>query len=353
MKVVISAFLVFLFTSSAYGISDPGCNDVEVAACDTDNEYNGDNPENLQGNWLKLKRLANIELDDWTGQNIVGKNPDVDDGQTGNKFCIFAYEEYANGVRDIHDYEITMQADNGLYLKNGSTEIPVIVSLIKGDKNVKFDQTDFISGKIVNISAGDLPTSTQCNNLDYSISVSLNTEDVVNNTTSSGTYTGTFSLSVSSLESALTVEENFVITVEVQPVIQISGLEDMQVSYTSGNDVEMEQTFCVYTLGKEKFKIRGGSSNGNGSGFVLSNSNEAIPYTVSVGRRGNGQGNLVQLVDGADYVSHASWSGKKTQYCVSSGSENMRLNLDISENNISDKPAGVYKDTVTLTVALE
>ena len=114
--------------------------------------------------------------------------------------------------------------------------------------------------------------------------------DILNNAFTNR-YESQFTLIAERSSPQLTVEVEFTVSIELEPVVRISGLEDMTIHYTAGSNVDQEQTFCVYGFGTTDFKIGGESTYGSGQ-FFLSNGNDNIEYGLAVGKAGNsGQGN--------------------------------------------------------------
>ncbi|GMG87309.1 hypothetical protein [Biformimicrobium ophioploci] len=180
-------------------------------------------------------------------------------------------------------------------------------------------------------------------------------------TPASGTYTGTFSMTVRQ-ESAFcdvgdascnpatapprTVTVSFTIEITVEGVIQISGLEDMNLTANIAADTSASQDFCVYHLTGANFKITGDSSNGNGS-FLLQ-ATDQIPYQVTV--EDVAAGAAEQLSEGM--ISTASWPGSTSKECVTGG-ENMRLTIRVLLADVQAAQDSSYTDTLTLTVEPE
>ncbi|WP_299734833.1 hypothetical protein [uncultured Endozoicomonas sp.] len=336
--------LFSLFFSGAV-FADNDCNQSD-AACDS------------SGNSaIKIKRLFNIDLGKWGGEQVSsGQTEAANDGRL---FCLIAYTE--NNPRELDDFTISLTQvtpqprSTGFTLRNASSEKSIPVTL-----TISAAPGDAQDGKIVGKDLSESITVEQapddsiyrnCKNNEYIISASVMSDDILNNATSAQ-YFGRFILTAQrDTTPLLTVQVPFTVSIELTPMVQISGLEDMSLSHNDGEDIQEEQKFCVYGLGTKRFKIRGESKTGSGD-FRLSNGNSDILYSLSIGSgNSNGNGNLITLEEGGDYITKQSWKASSTQLCDNGANENMRLRITINNAEIKGKEAGLYKDTAYLIVA--
>ena len=301
--------------------------------------------------WIKLKRLFDIDLGTWDGADMAeGRTEAAADGRL---FCVLAYRENSSGARNrrIQDFrvDISGSSQGGQFvlesLSDNST-IPITLTLVGADGDA-FDGFQQVLQENQSIDFDPSNNYAQCKNNELLIRAEVSRNDILQYARVNQ-YSGIYTLTATRTQSvSLSVNVQFQVDLEVVPLVQISGLEDMLVTHTTGNDVNQEQDFCVYTFGTSGFQVKGESHNGDGA-FSLKSGNQTIEYGVSVGR-GNGNGNYVDLVEGGDYQSHSSWRGEDSLLCADG--ENMKLKVTILDSEISAKEAGVYQDNVQLTVA--
>ena len=141
----------------------------------------------------------------------------------------------------------------------------------------------------------------------------------------------------------------FQVGMNPDPMIKISGLEDMVIDGSGSGDITANQTFCVFTTDSAEFNIRGDSLNGDGT-FLLrgqSVTEEVIPYSVQVQRLGNTR-RPRNLTEGQ--VARR-WPGSNQENC--GGQENMQIEIGIDRSDIGNPTDTLYQDVLTLTVATE
>jgi len=174
-----------------------------------------------------------------------------------------------------------------------------------------------------------------------------------------GTYSNTFTFSMErsnycspsskKCAAAETVFATFQITITVDPLIRISGLNDISLSspgYSNHDD------FCVFTQGGVSFLIKATSETGGGSGpFKLQESplvvsGDEIEYLVDVEKLPSGPS--IPLIQGQ---SESMGAGATSEDC--STSNNMRVNISLPAGAIDNAKTTSYTDTLTLTVETE
>lgn len=347
-----NTFLVLmglLLIKPVYG-NDPDLNDRNC------NGENCDSANNAGQNYfLKLKYLTKIDFRVSLGDFYrVGRSRYQ---VSSEKFCAIAYscEENSNcnnrDNRKMHRYQMQVFGlvaieNQSFVLSNGDSTIPVTLRLlgVSGDATEGYDQV-MHPGKSVSpsIKQGD----NFCRDNEFVIVAEIDATDLKS---ASGDYEGEFDVKVDFASPSMSAEDELDIELELPPTILISGLEDMPLTHTENSDIKESQDFCVYVSGGDRFQIKAESQVGNGS-FELSNgkNDDNIGYEVTVGRVNGGEGNSVGPINEGGYYSHKSWKGAKDLFCEKKG-ENMELTLNIAESEISDKPAGVYEDTLHLTV---
>ncbi|MRI32559.1 hypothetical protein EOPP23_06110 [Endozoicomonas sp. OPT23] len=345
-------FLFALQASHAYGRLDTQCiNDAGVFAdCDSQTIDVDPGPviENRDFD-IKLKRVYDLEFGQW-----------ADDGQTAVRWrtsrgplCLLSFNERSLPSRPQVDRVleasvVSLGSADGVFLvpaDEGSTgpAIPVSITMERTttDEVIDFSnrESDVLPGR-----------GTTCAGSSFYIYASLLRSDILR-LAKAENYRGTFTLRGQRREAPhLAVEVPFVVSISFQPRIQISGLEDVTLEVQAGQNVKSDQNFCVYTIGADRFGIKANSANGDGE-FLLGSSGTTIPYQVSVGRAGNGQGqgNRRSLTEGADSVSQNSWRVSDSQLCAS-GQENMNIDISVLAEDIAGKAAGSYQDVLELIV---
>lgn len=146
------------------------------------------------------------------------------------------------------------------------------------------------------------------------------------------------------------------ISLNVPDLIQISGLNDMELSNKNlvGEFYEKTQEFCVYTLLGQKFTIKASGTADTAKDFRLVNNNKSykIPYEMLIGRTEGFPPVQIQpnnkLMEGEDWVGDCPPRGDN-----SNGDTNMTLKIRVDETEAGRQPSGVYKDTMTITVKPE
>ena len=334
--------LALLFSVVSHADNDCNKSDADCASSN-DGAYNY---------WIKIKRLYPIEMGQWGGEEIASGATEA--ATDGRLFCLIAYRENRSGPknRQLNDFQVRFDGPrrNGQYVleSSSSAALPVTLTLMGADGDAQSGFSDDLINTPFNFTASQ--QHQQCRNNEYILRAKIKRSDILNNAFTNR-YESRFTLITERSTPQLTVEVEFTVSIELVPMVQISGLEDMTINHTAGSDVDQGQTFCVYGFGTTDFKIRGESKYGSGQ-FLLSNGNENIEYDLTVGKTGNnGQGSMKTLAEGGNYVTHASWKAADNASCDNGSSENMQLNITILDIEISGKPAGVYQDTAYLTVA--
>lgn len=332
-------FLILLLTFSLHGFADADCN--------------SQNCDNVDNYWVKIKRLTDIDLGSWTGNDVAsGKN------QLVNKktFCAISYREDGNN-RVMYNPELQLQGPTDgdarqFIVSNDGNQIPLTIHLERFSENDAPQTPDrFTPGSTVTLTGNN--EYRLCRENELSVTVTAYKDDIIS-AGATGIYSGIFKMqagSGTSPESPGPVFIEFSITLNVAPAILISGLEDMLLSAKTGQDISESQKFCVYAASRSKFKIKGLSRFGSGA-FQLDNNGQTIEYNLTVGpSNNNGAGNRITLVEGGDFVGRPSWKGDQQLDC--GNDENMMLTVSINKASLDSANSGLYQDTVTLIVTPE
>ena len=125
---------------------------------------------------------------------------------------------------------------------------------------------------------------------------------------------------------------------------RISGLTDIGLGTLAddGTATSSWRSFCIYTQGGVNFRL---TARGQRTEFSLAQNSTLIDYQLFMkSSQESGEGEL--LVPGQNY---SQWAGSINQECT--GGDNMQLKVTVpATSNALSKPAGVYSDTITITV---
>lgn len=339
-SMVYKIFLLFsiLMMITSFASADSDCNDNN---CNNNGNY-----------WVKIKRLPNIDLGEWKGDDLInGTNSLVDK----KSFCAISYFEKGK-KRTMYDPQLELiPFSNGktgqFVVTQGDEEIPITITLDEYSANdAPQALQEFKIGQTVTLAGDD--NFDFCKENELTLTVTAYKADIIR-AGATGEYVGQFKMEVrpgTSPQPPAPVFIEFSIELDITPSILISGLEDMTLKDGQGSDITEPQDFCVFATSKSPFKIRGLSQFGDGV-FQLDNGGERLDYQLKVGLPNNGAGNKITLVEGGDFDGHSSWKGADRLDCT--GKENMRLTVTITEVELQQAKPGRYHDTVTLTVAAE
>ncbi|WP_062265970.1 hypothetical protein [Endozoicomonas arenosclerae] len=338
--------LFFLVSGAASGHhnshSDGDCAQAD-ANCDDRTDYH-------DHYWLKLKRLFDLDMGEWGGEQLVSGSTVA--AQDGRLFCIISYSvprwQY-NPARTLYDYQVQITGPQlaGQFVLQpqgqGGAGLPVKLTL-KGVQGDATANVNFSNWTAFNTVQG-LDEYEVCRKNELSILAEVTKADILQNARA-GQYQSQFTVTAQS--NNLTVSKSFLVTLQVKPSIMISGLNDVELNFDGVNNVQsMDQSYCVFNLGGEAFELMGESTHGQGV-FALKNGNSFIEYGIETIPVNSGNNNWTDLVE-STYVSGNNWAGAFSQDCQGSAG-NMKFRINIPAQNMSSKPSGIYRDTVQLTV---
>ncbi|WP_257266520.1 hypothetical protein [Endozoicomonas sp. ONNA2] len=196
--------------------------------------------------------------------------------------------------------------------------------------------------------------------LDFELTLSADLNKLMEQGTlkQSGWHSGTLTFTIDQADSSVGGDGDsgvdrdvyLYITLYIPPLIQISGLENMTLSSEGIGTREI----CVYTLGASTFSLMPFSTNGkpNGGGvwtdFRLSNrAGNTLQYLMNIndGRKNHNfrWGSRLDYRQG----NYTNWQPSNVLNC--SNGENIELTITVIDS-IDAAPAGVYSDTMTITV---
>ena len=316
-----------------------------------DSDCNDNNCNNNGNYWVKIKRLSDIDLGEWKGEDFINGTNSLGDKKT---FCAISYLE--GKKRTMYDPELELiPFSNGktgqFVVKQGDEEIPITITLDEHSANdAPQALQEFKIGQSVTLAGDD--NYDFCKENELTLTVTAYKADVIR-AGATGKYEGRFKMEVRPGNSPQPPDPVFIvfsIEVDIRPSILISGLEDMTLADGQGSDITKPQDFCVFATSKSPFKIRGLSQFGDGL-FQLDNGGERLNYQLKVGLPNNGNGNKITLEEEGDFDGHSSWKGDDQLDCA--GKKNMRLMVTITEDELKKAKPGLYHDTVTLVVAAQ
>ena len=137
--------------------------------------------------------------------------------------------------------------------------------------------------------------------------------------------------------------------------VKISGLESVNFGtflHSNFRTID-QQRFCAYVQGGGRFRVTASSTKGKQAGqFVLAGNghlNQSIHYAVSIAGKFRGRFQAETIMT-ESVRSSVTFKGHRRENC--NHNENMLLKLEIvdSQSSLSQKPADVYSDTLTLTI---
>ena len=315
-----------------------------------DNDCKGNNCNNNGNYWVKIKRLSDIDLGEWKGEDFINGTSIVEK----KEFCAISYLE--GKKRTMYDPELELiPFSNGksgqFVVTQGAEEIPITITLDEFSANdAPQALQEFKIGQSVTLAGDD--NYDFCKENELKLTVTAYKDDIIR-AGATGKYEGRFRMEVrpgTSPQPPAPVFINFSIELDITPSILISGLEDMPLTDGQGSGTNGFQDFCVFATNESPFKIKGQSTFGNGV-FKLGNNDESIEYQLEVGLPNSGGGNKIILAEGGVFDGHSSWKGDDQLDCA--GKENMRLTVTITEDQLQQAKPGLYHDTVTLTVAAQ
>jgi hypothetical protein len=136
------------------------------------------------------------------------------------------------------------------------------------------------------------------------------------------------------------------ITLTIDPLVQISGLTDIQLgTYTGGADITGVDNLCVYS-NTGGYEITATGDGGTGSEFELNGTGHDVPYTVEwADSAGAGTGS--PMTSGT--VLPGQGGTFTTPDC--GGGNNAQVIVTVNSTDLLAAPAQAYAGVLTLLVA--
>ncbi|MFK0570991.1 hypothetical protein [Endozoicomonas sp.] len=312
---------------------------------DDDDDYSG---------WaIVTKRLCNTHaLPEWSinSGNIAFSS---------KQFCIIAYDglhiaEAGNCIKEremkkpgVKLGETKDGSGDHFYLTAGNEQLPVKIALKRVDGANSYPLSPGV--ETILQKADDKCT---CSRNEYTLDISVKSNDVLNSQISGRQFTGEFTLKVwNSQKTKYSIEPQVLrIILDITPAIRISGLQDMTLAASNGS-AHGSRPFCVFAVGTATFSLLPDSLNGQSiwggvkKDFRLNSAGNTLNYQITLS-----DGFIDMSPIGSVWPGQPTtgWTPSKSPDCLSGN--NMTIAVDVADTS---GPAGVYTDTMTLTVAPE
>lgn len=309
-----------------------------------DSDCTGDNCVNDGNYWTKIKRLSDMDMPDWGGEEVISGDTST---SSDKQFCTIAYLE--GNPRAMYNVITSIDgtsSDNAytLKLEGRRPSIPVAFKITSVDGKAPQTGGTYQLGDKVTLTGDN--RFDQCKDNELILTATVSRDDILA-TGTTGTYTGNFSFYSRSAENRPLgrASMSFTVTLEVLPVIQISGLKDIMLS-VNRNIARGSHQFCVFAMGKSRFRLEASSQVGTDrprGRFNLKNGENYIEYDLTVSDSNNTQ---------RKYNRNRARAGFKpsTSYlCNAHTAPN--ITVDITTEPVTGAEAGVYSDTMTFTVS--
>ncbi|KEI70070.1 hypothetical protein [Endozoicomonas elysicola] len=312
-------FIFPLISSVAYA---------DLSSCSGNFQENGSNSRGV-----KIKSLCTSYESTWT---VIDDNITLPGESTGN-FCLIAYQGADSAsncnTRDMEDAAISVTGDtnsSGHFVLGG--EIPVTIALRNHQSN---SLTPFQPDTRVLLPA--IPNKCVCRDYQYSLEVTVTKTDILNSGSTAVDFEGKFYLHGFHTTAGLQGSIPFTVKLQLEPAIQISGLEDMNLNNSN------EQQFCVFAIGAETFSLSARSNGGTKNHFRLINGSSKQRYSMTV----RDKASLRETYKGNNHSTKSGWQPSHQYTCNGHTAENMKLTIDLYGNS---QTTGTFSDTMTLTV---
>lgn len=146
------------------------------------------------------------------------------------------------------------------------------------------------------------------------------------------------------------------ITLNINPAIQISNLTDININYivgvSSGNATGFSPA-CVYSNATSKnYSIRATSTNASSGTMRVASGSNFIPYTAQWFTNSNATGGTpVSLTNGTAVNITGATANNTSVNCSNGASNNASVLVTFLAADLTSAAQGAYTDTLTLLVA--
>ena len=319
-----------------------------VPSVAADKDCNTDNCQDDGEHWVKIKRLEDFEKLDWNGQELLTGNSKL---SSEKQFCTIAFTE--GKKRDMHNVITWIEGGNSNdpyeLAYNGKMpveHIPVEFKIKSYGNSAEQPLRTYKHGAEVILESND--DFDLCKKNELILSVTVLREDILE-TGTAGTYTNSFSFYSKSVnpKPGEAAHMDFRVTLEVEPVIQISGLKDLTLE-VDNNIARKKHNFCVFAMGKDKFTLKASSDVGNAGkngrfNLKMDGSDNYLEYQLTVSDADNNS----EIYYTKDTLE--GFTPSDNYLCT----DNTNMTVEIITDSVTKVPAGEYSDTMTFTVEPE
>jgi hypothetical protein len=137
------------------------------------------------------------------------------------------------------------------------------------------------------------------------------------------------------------------ISITKASLVNITGLSDIALIGTAGNDKVGATTACVYRNSAGTYSVTATGANSNGdTAFLLSSGTDTLAYTVVFDDLNNGATALTHAgSEGTAQVAHTN--------ATCGGGTNSSIEVTVATAAYDAAPTGAYAGTLTLVIAPE
>lgn len=255
-------------------------------------------------------------------------------------YCAFSYERFTNTPLT---YDVQFRTESGTTaLGNGDYRIGGSGRLrfnLQWRGNPDRAYANVLTNRLSEDTEGALNCSQR--NAQASLKVSVSANDI--QATQPGNYSGSLSMDMGQGSGTYHSRVNF--EVRLPKLAKISRLNDVVVETRNNNNnayVE-DEGFCVFVWGGGNYTVSAEGSNDAGTRFRLMNNSNAINYTLRLRQTGRNWRTV------RPNQSITLGGGHPQLNC--NNTDNADIRIRVRDSDINNKPSGVYRDTLTLTVA--
>lgn len=154
------------------------------------------------------------------------------------------------------------------------------------------------------------------------------------------------------------------VTVDIPKMVRISGLDDINIDVSPANIVDGgnnhitgSSEFCVYSNngqdGAYSISVDASTSGVSGRPYLLAGAAENLNYTIYLGELGGGDEFQYQFPSNVEtFDSNSDGNGRRTTLDCSDRGDNAIIRARVWEDDVIAAQAGIYTDTITVTVAV-
>ena len=255
-------------------------------------------------------------------------------------YCAYVYSSNNNTPRDydvmFRTVSSTTPLGNGNFRIGGNSG-PQFNLKWRGNPDRTY--TNVVTGQLTRPTEGAL----NCTQRNSQASLQLTITSAEIQAAQPGDYSGSLSMDLGRGNNAYHSAVNF--EIRLPKLAKISRLDDVVVETRNNNNnayVE-DEGFCVFVWGGGNYTVSAEGSNDSGTRFRLMNSSNAINYSVRLRQTGRNWRTV------RPNQSITLGGGHPQLNC--NNTDNADIRIRVRDSDINNSPSGVYRDTLTLTVA--